>query len=222
MKKNITIAVLSTVLTACAGGSIGGLLPAPKRVDGQLDGRVYTSPGQVFSVVAPASEDKGEWRYTQVNEHAEQHPDQRSQFVSFKTPYDHHFYSVEVVQLLNDSPLNDDTFALVKNHNLSRIISSTETRWGSKVETLADSKLTCKNKQSYSYSIYKQHITSYTPNFDKYFLISQSYQGNTIVVVTSELNFDLRDTPPDEANIKNRMYGKHNRLACSVKLGAEM
>lgn len=220
MKKKLSIVLLSTLLTACAGGTIGGLLPAPKILDGKLDGRMYTSPDSVLKVVAPASEERGEWTYTLVKEHSEQHPDQHSRLVSFKTPYDSHFYSVEVVRLLNERKLNDEMFSLVKNDNLSRAISSTEERWGSKVEKLVESVLNCENKKSYSYSIYRQHITSFTPNFDKYLLISQSYEGNTIAVVTSELNFDLRHTKIPEDEIKNLNYVKHKEFTCSVELGA--
>ncbi|WP_444902178.1 hypothetical protein ACJJIG_04410 [Microbulbifer sp. SSSA007] len=220
MMKKSSIVLLSTVLTACAGGTIGGLLPAPKILDGKLDGRKYTSPDGELTVIAPASEERGEWTYTVVKEHSEQHADQNSRFVSFKTPYDSHFYSVEIVKFLNEEELNYETFSLVKNDNLSRVISSTEERWGSKVEKLVESDLNCENKKSYSYSIYKQHITSYPPNFDKYFLISQSYEGNTIAIVTSELNFDLRNTNIPEEEIKKLNYIKHNEFSCSVEFGA--
>ncbi len=218
--KKLSIVVLSTVLTACAGGTIGGLLPAPRILDGKLDGRKYTSPDNALTVMAPASEERGEWTYTVVQEHSEQHTDQNSRFVSFKTPYDSHFYSVEVIKLFNARMLNSETFSLVKNDNLSRVMSATEARWGSKVEKLVESELKCGNKKSYSYSIYKQHITSYTPNFDKYFLISQSYEGNTIAVVTSELNFESKNTNIPEDEIKNLNYAKHNEFACSVVFGA--
>ncbi|MCL1091185.1 hypothetical protein L2744_16565 [Shewanella profunda] len=217
MKKKLSIVLLSILLTACAGGTIGGLLPAPKILDGKLDGRKYSSPDSVLKVVAPASEERGEWTYTVVKEHSEQHPDQNSRLVSFKTPYDSHFYSVEIVQLLNKRTLNDEMFSLVKSDNLSRVISSTEERWGSKAEKLFESVLNCENKKSYSYLVYKQRITSYTPNFYKYFLISQSYEGNTIAVVTSELNFDLRNTNIPEEEIKNLNYRRHNEFACSVE-----
>lgn len=218
--KKLSIVVLSTVLTACAGGTIGGLLPAPRILDGKLDGRKYTSPDNALTVMAPASEERAEWTYTVVQEHSEQHTDQNSRFVSFKTPYDSHFYSVEVIKLFNAKMLNSETFSLVKNDNLSRVMSATEARWGSKVEKLVESELKCGNKKSYSYSIYKQHITSYTPNFDKYFLISQSYEGNTIAVVTSELNFESKNTNIPEDEIKNLNYAKHNEFACSVVFGA--
>lgn len=158
--KKLSIVLLSILLTACAGGTIGGLLPAPKILDGKLDGRKYTSPDAQLTVVAPASEERGEWNYTIVKEHSEQHADQNSRFVGFKTPYDNHFYSVEVVKFQSNRKLNEETFSLIKNNNLSRVISSTEKRWGSKVEKLVESDLNCENKKSYSYSIYKQ----YTPH----------------------------------------------------------
>jgi hypothetical protein len=218
MSKNLSIILLSTVLSACAGGTIGGLLPAPKIIDGKLDGLKYTSPNNEFTVIAPASEDRAEWTYTQVKENSEQHPDQNSRFVGFKTPYDSHFYTVEVVNYLSDKKLNEPLFSLVKEDNLNRVIKSTEGRWGSKVEKLNDSELICENNKSYSYSVFKQRITAHSPNFEKYYLISQSYKANSIAIVTSELNFDLRHTNIPEDEIKNLNYQKHNKFVCSLEL----
>ena len=219
MYKNLSMVLLSIFLSACAGGTIGGLLPAPKILDGKLEGLKYTSPDGMLTVEAPASEERGEWNYTQVKENSESHPEQNSRFVGFKTPYDSHFYTAEVVNYLNSKKLNDELFSLVKKDNQQRIIQSTEDRWGNKVVKLNENQLNCKNNKSFTYSIYKQKITSYTPNFNKYYLISQSYNGNSVAVITSELNFDVRHTNIPEDEIKNLKYLKHNKFVCSVSFG---
>jgi hypothetical protein len=220
MYKISSIILLSTLLTACAGGTIGGLLPAPKILDGKLEGLTYTSPQGDLSVKAPAKEERGEWTYTQVKEHTENHSDQKSTFVGFKTPYDSHFYTAEVVNYKSNDTLNNEQFSLVKNDNLKRVIKSTEERWKSKVELLNETNLICENSKTYTYSIFKQTITSYEPNFKKYYLISQSYEGNSIAIVTSELNFDFRHTNIPEAEIKSAKFMKHQEFTCSLKFGA--
>ncbi|MEL7581435.1 hypothetical protein AADY36_19115 [Pseudoalteromonas sp. D15MCD-2] len=219
MYKNLSIVVLSTLITACAGGTIGGLLPAPKILDGKMEGLTYTSPLGELTIKAPATEEGGEWTYTQVKEHSENHADQKSTFVGFKTPYDSHFYTAEVVSYKNNETLNHDQFLLVISDNLKRVIKSTEERWKSKVQQLNETNIICENNKTFTYSIFKQTVTSYDPNFEKFYLISQSFESNSIAIVTSELNYDLRQTIIPEENIKNAKYVKHQEFVCSLKYG---
>ncbi|KUI98073.1 hypothetical protein [Vibrio sp. MEBiC08052] len=220
MYKKLSIILLSALITACSGGTIGGLLPAPKIVHGKLEGLTYTSPQGDLTITAPVTEDHGEWTYTQVKEHSENTPDRKDTFVGFKTPYDSHFYSAEVVSYKHDQALTDKQFLQVKEHNLNRIISATEERWGSKVEQLNETSIHCANNQSFTYTILKQKVTSYELNFVKYYLVSQSYRGNSTAIVTSELNFDLRNTRLPEDDIKNAKYAKHREFTCSLEYGA--
>ncbi|WNJ97560.1 hypothetical protein RND59_20405 [Vibrio ruber] len=219
MYKKLSIILLSALITACSGGTIGGLLPAPKILHGKLDGLTYTSPQGDLKITAPVTEDHGEWTYTQIKEHSENTPDQRDTFVGFKTPYDSHFYFAEVVNYKHLPPLTDKQFVRFKNENLKRMINTTEERWGSKVKQLNETSIHCANNQSFTYTILKQNITSYELNFVKYYLVSQSYQGNSVAIVTSELNFDLRNTRPNEAeaDIKNAKYTKHQTFTCSLE-----
>ncbi|SIO92398.1 hypothetical protein [Vibrio spartinae] len=217
MFQKLSMILLSALITACSGGTVGGLLPAPKILHGKLEGLTYTSPQGDLTITAPATEDHGEWTYTQIKEHSENTPDQIDTFVGFKTPYDSHFYSAEVVSYKHLPPLTDKQFLRFKNDNLKRMINATEERWGSKVERLNETRIHCANNQSFTYTILKQKITSYELNFVKYYLISQSYQGNSVAVVTSELNFDLRNERTPEADIKNAKYTKHRAFTCSLK-----
>ncbi|SHF86965.1 hypothetical protein [Vibrio gazogenes] len=220
MSQKLSIILLSTLITACSSGTVGGLLPAPKILHGKLEGLTYTSPQGDLTITAPATEDHGEWTYTQVKEHTENTPDQMDTYVGFKTPYDSHLYSAEVVNYKHLPPLTDKQFLRFKNDNLKRVINATEERWGSKVERLNETSIHCANNQSFAYTILKQKITSYELNFVKYYLISLSYQGSSVAIVTSELNFDLRNERPPEADIKNAKYTKHRAFTCSLKYGA--
>lgn len=63
------------ILSACTGtgGGIGGLLPAPKFLKGEVKGGYYVAPEQAFSVRLPYSpegsnNDAYEWRYAKVHE----------------------------------------------------------------------------------------------------------------------------------------------------------
>ena len=215
MKNFLSITVLAIFLAGCGGGTIGGLLPAPKIVKGDLDGTKYTSPNRVFSVVAPVSKDRGEWTYTKIKENSESHPDQKSEFVGFKTPYDSHFYSVEVVTLNKD--INNENAKLINKDNIKRTIDSSIKRWGSKVNDLGQGELDCGHSKS-TYSVFHQRISSSGLSFDKYFLISQSFSGRYFVIVTSELNYDLRGASPPVEQIKNMKFEKNNNFVCSVEI----
>ncbi len=215
MKSFLSVTILTLFLTGCSGGTIGGLLPAAKIVKGDLDGTKYTSPDRVFSVIAPASKDRGEWTYTKIKENSESHPDQKSEFVGFKTPYDSHFYSVEVVTL--NKEINNENAKLINKDNIKRTVDSSIKRWGSKVNDLGRGELNCGHSKS-TYSAFHQRINSSGLNFDKYFIISQSFIGKNFVIVTSELNYDLRGASPPIEQIKSMNFEKNNNFVCSVKM----
>ncbi len=213
--KNLSIVIIITILSGCAGGTIGGLLPAPKILKGHLDNLSYTSPDGVFSVTAPVTEERGEWRYTEVKENHEISEDQNSWFVGFKTPYDSHYYTVEVVTFSKE--LNQANSLLIGSDNIRRVTQTTKQRWKSKVNILTENAVEC-DTSSFTYTVLQQHITSYDPNFDKYFLISQSFQNNNFIIITSELNFDLRGKSAPIEEIKDVNIEKHNNFVCSVQV----
>ena len=66
---------LALLLAACSGtgGIIGGLVPAPKFLDGKVDKSTYYAPNNAFSVRLPhppeqSNADQYEWAYTKVHE----------------------------------------------------------------------------------------------------------------------------------------------------------
>lgn len=218
MKKTLLIGSLSILLTACGGGTIGGLFPAPKILDGSLDGTRYTSPDKVFSVTAPVSTKASAWLYTSVKEHSEKNDDQSSRFVGFKPPYDSHFYSVEVVDYANKLPLSDEQFQLVVGHTIKRVISSSEERWKTESQELTHSELICDDGNKMTYTVYKQPITSQSQEFVKYYLLSLTHKENAVAVITSELNYEKSHSNTYEADLSSVSYAKHNEMACSVEI----
>ncbi|MCC5855551.1 MAG: hypothetical protein JJU10_07745 [Idiomarina sp.] len=97
MKRLVTVVVLLTLLGGCAGGTIGGLIPAPKILNGSLDGMRYTAPNETFSVVAPV-ESSSEWLYTKVHEATDTAENILMNSVIFELPYDMSYYSTIVYQ----------------------------------------------------------------------------------------------------------------------------
>ncbi|HKJ54158.1 MAG TPA: hypothetical protein VKB27_21870, partial [Gammaproteobacteria bacterium] len=53
--KNISLIaiLLSVILSACKGGTVGGLFPAPKILAGEVDGDFYISKYDAFRVQLP-------------------------------------------------------------------------------------------------------------------------------------------------------------------------
>jgi hypothetical protein len=72
MQRFSTSAVLSLTLmvAACAstGGTIGGLVPAPKILQGSIDNNVYTAKDKRFTVSVPHAQGSYEYTYMQVKE----------------------------------------------------------------------------------------------------------------------------------------------------------
>ena len=68
--KGFQSGLLLAALAACAstGGTIGGLVPAPKILKGSIDNNVYTSKGGVFTVAVPHPQGSNEYTYMHVKE----------------------------------------------------------------------------------------------------------------------------------------------------------
>jgi len=213
MKNGLILAVITIFLTGCGGGTIGGLLPAPKILKGDMDGTVYRSPDKEFSVKAPVSKDRGELLYTSVREHSEINPDQSSNFVGFKTPYDDHFYSIEVVDLKNS--ISRENADLIISDNSARVKHTTEEKWKSKLTEISEHSISCQ-ETTYTYQVFHQEIDTKGIVVDKYILLSQGYIGSKFIIATSELNYRRPHANPPLDSIKNASLKKHRDFICSV------
>ena len=68
--KITTLFILSILVAGCqsTGGIIGGLLPAPKFLDGEIKNNIYTSKDKIFSVQVPHIQDSYEYKYMEITE----------------------------------------------------------------------------------------------------------------------------------------------------------
>lgn len=215
MKKFMTAGVMAIILTGCAGGTIGGLFPAPKIISGDMQGLQYTAPNGLFSVMAPVDEERGEWLYTEVHENDETHEDWSSRFVGFKTPYDYHYYTVEVVKF--NQELTEEKREEIAADNITRVLETTANSLDAPANLLIESHLQCDSKR-YSYNVIEQKVTSHKPSFNKYYLVSQSFVGDAFLMVISELNFTLRGAAAPLDQIKGMGFERHNDFVCSVEI----
>lgn len=68
--KIITLLILSILMAGCqsTGGIIGGLFPAPKFLDGEINNNIYTSKDKMFSIQVPHIQDSYEYKYMEIKE----------------------------------------------------------------------------------------------------------------------------------------------------------
>ncbi len=64
----ITSICISSMGCATQGGTIGGLVPAPKFLKGNVKSNRYTAPKNVFSVNIPYEPGSNEWKWAKVGE----------------------------------------------------------------------------------------------------------------------------------------------------------
>lgn len=222
MKNLLPLGFSIILLSGCAGGTIGGLFPAPKILDGDLDDLKYTAPDKSFSITAPVTRKGSELLYTEIKENSKDSLDQHSEYVGFKPPYNDHFYSAEVVSFKNISEVDSQGAELIIKNTVARVIDDSVKRWGSEVVALGEDNLNCSNSGSYTYSVYKHAINNETIDFDKYFLISQGYQNNKFAVIISELNYRKGEQSPVLEKIEAMDYTKHNDFVCSLSFNSSL
>ncbi|PVZ71846.1 hypothetical protein [Pelagibaculum spongiae] len=72
MKHKVAVVFICMLISACSGtgGAIGGLIPAPKLLKGNVSGDIYYAQDGSFQVNLPhpPSVSSSEWRYTKVTE----------------------------------------------------------------------------------------------------------------------------------------------------------
>jgi len=68
--KKILIVLISIIVVGCSstGGTIGGLFPAPKILDGKIENDTYLSKNNDFSVSVPHKDGTYEFTYLQIKE----------------------------------------------------------------------------------------------------------------------------------------------------------
>lgn len=98
------ILVFSVLLSACSGtgGIIGGLVPAPKFLKGDVEGDVYVAQDRDFKVALPhpPSVDGYEWTYTKVHEYKN---DNHTKVIFGPAAFDINYYHVSLVSSVIES-----------------------------------------------------------------------------------------------------------------------
>ena len=98
----VLFALAAVLLVGCetTGGTLGGLLPAPKFLKGEITKDVYVAQDRSFSVRVPHKEGSYEYKYMQVKE---QYRDLGA-YVSFgPAAFDQSIYRIETAKRTNQS-----------------------------------------------------------------------------------------------------------------------
>ncbi|VAW42466.1 hypothetical protein MNBD_GAMMA01-699 [hydrothermal vent metagenome] len=182
MKKTTRILILlifGATLHSCYGGTIGGLLPAPKFTKGKLKDNIYTSKDAYFSIRVPFEKGGSAYRYMQIKE---QYHDYGA-YVSF-TAYGHLVYRLEVVK---KSSLESQAIALEKvlDKTLAGYSQQLEQGYKTKPEVLQIDKIEINGNPSYLLQL-KQNIE----NADSYHYVIVSDYENMLVVFMIQVTND--------------------------------
>lgn len=107
----LMLGLVTFVLAGCAttGGTIGGLIPAPKFLKGEINNNIYTAQDKSFSVSVPHKQGSYEYKYMNVKEQYSPY----GAYVSFgPAAFDQSIYRVETAKRVTPGSQNvkfDDT-----------------------------------------------------------------------------------------------------------------
>jgi hypothetical protein len=112
IQKKIFIVLLSILVVGCSstGGTIGGLFPAPKILDGKIENDVYFSKNNDFTVSIPHKDGTYEFTYLQIKEQY----NELGTYISFgPAAFDQSIYRLEIGRKLSpESQEVDFTYAV--------------------------------------------------------------------------------------------------------------
>lgn len=101
----VLLAAVAFAVAGCSttGGTIGGLLPAPKFLKGEIKNNTYTAQDKSFSVVVPHKDGSYEYKYMQVKEQYFEY----GAYVSFgPAAFDQSVYRVETARRVTPGSQN--------------------------------------------------------------------------------------------------------------------
>lgn len=160
--KIITLILSLTFTSACfsTGGTIAGLIPAPKIIKGEISNGIYTSPDQDFKIIVPNWNNKGEYQYMKMKEQISK----TGEYLSFGPAVaNRNIYRLEYAKKLDVSSYYIE-LKTQKDQIFKSYISQIEKAYKSKAELISEDVDLFKAKKSYS-RIYRQH----TPQKKKFF-----------------------------------------------------
>ncbi|WP_445357537.1 hypothetical protein ACJJIC_17720 [Microbulbifer sp. ANSA002] len=199
--KKVVLFFLCVFVTACSGtgGIIGGLIPAPKFLEGEVEGDMYIAEGCVFQVGLPhpPSIDGYEWTYTKVHEHQEE---KYTKVVFGPAAFNINYYHVTLV----NTPSIDD----ISKHSEGLFNQLTKMQPYREVDTaeqLVNTEIEINGNKGF-YVAFKMGPS-------QWLLCGVVYlnQGYYVVEADISRSFDGMYNPSEET-VKNREYQIFNRL----------
>lgn len=203
----IILLFFGILLNGCAstGGTIGGLIPAPKIIKGKIKDGIYTSPKSKFRISVPNWDDKSEYQYMKMKEQLST----TGIYLSFgPAAFKNNIYRVEYAEKLSSMSYYIE-LKTIKNEIFSKYIKQIEKAYNSKVELIAEDIDLFDSKKSYS-RIYRQSIPRRETFFKttaeslRYHFVDLIDYGSYSVMYWVEIPVNLDNKKTIEEKLKNR------------------
>ncbi|MCU7846103.1 MAG: hypothetical protein KZQ93_19890 [Candidatus Thiodiazotropha sp. (ex Monitilora ramsayi)] len=153
--KVTTLLLLSIVIAGCqsTGGIIGGLIPAPKFLDGEIENNIYTSKDKMFSVRIPHIQDSYEYKYMEVKE---QYSD-LGVYISFgPAAFDKSIYRIETGYRLTPESKQIDVESMLPQM-VGSFVTQLENGYGTNLELQSKDKTIINGNNAWHW-VWKQNI----------------------------------------------------------------
>jgi hypothetical protein len=178
----IVLAGIFTAMVSCStsGGTIGGLVPAPKILKGTIKDNVYTGADNSFSVAVPHKQGSNEYLYMHVKEEKPEY----GTYVSFgPAAFDQSIYRLEIARRVTPSSA-DVRFDEVAEKVVARYSTSFQQQYGAELITVESRREVINGRDAFYWKMtqlvpagkmsnLETHITHevYCMNFDKAFAL---------------------------------------------------
>lgn len=208
MPRTVTVVfwlIASLLLASCAGGTIGGLFPAPKILKGKVESPLYYSPENVFSIRLPqpptqSKDDNYEWTYTKVNELSD---GPVIGVVFGPAAFDQNLYHAVLVR----APMKDDKEAYVKDVFEKKVKSRTGQFTQKAQQTFNLNGRTC------YYAVYESD--------NSFLVLSLTDATNSFYVVEADVSKKSARGRASESELIDRKWGVFNDMLESFKISGK-
>ena len=195
----LMVAILVNQFAGCAstGGTVGGLIPAPKFLKGEVSQDIYTAPEGAFSVRLPYSTTSNEWTYAEVRE-VQDGP--VTGVIFGPGAFDRNYYHAVLLKM----SIPEDKDAYVEKL-FSRKAAD---RPGNFREIVSEQFLT-RGNQTY-YSAYESNTG--------YLVLSLTDLGNSFFVVEADVSKGGARGQTNSEELQNRMWVVFNEMLSSFEV----
>ena len=206
------ILAITIFVSACSGGTIGGLVPAPKILDGSIDGDFYISKYNAFRVQLPhppskSSEDSYEWKYTEVHEIDEVGPDGSKRVVGAvfgPSAFDHNQYHAVLIRNQMKNPKEDFAKSVFANKVkfANNILKSDKSKGGEFKQR--HSEIFNLNGRTVYYVVYE------SPS--QYLVLSLTDNGNSFFAIEANVMYSSTGRKKSLSELTSRSWDKFNAM----------